>query len=124
MRRGERVHKPSTGESEVRPGNITPAELSRLLNSGEPVAVIDVREPYEWEFARIPTARLMPLATLPDAAADIDPDADVVVYCHHGVRSDMAARDLVDAGFRHVRNLVGGIDRWSREVDAQVPRYR
>ena len=118
------MHHPSTGESAVRPGIITPVELSRLLNSGEPVTVIDVREAYEWEFARIPTARLIPLAALPDAAAGIDLDADVVVYCHHGARSDMAAHDLVDAGFRRVRNLVGGIDRWSREVDAQVPRYR
>ena len=124
IQRNERVHQPSRGESAVRAGDITPAELSRLLNSGEPVTVIDVREPDEWDFARIPTARLMPLATLPDAAAGIDLNADVVVYCHHGLRSDMAAQSLVDAGFRHVRNLVGGIDRWSREVDPQVPRYR
>jgi rhodanese-related sulfurtransferase len=118
------VHESSTDASAVRSGDITPAELSRLLNSGHPVAVIDVRESDEWEFARIPTARLMPLATLPEAAAGIDLNTEVVVYCHHGVRSEMAAHDLVAAGFRRVRNLVGGIDRWSREVDTEVPRYR
>jgi len=118
------VHVLPNQEPEARVGTITPAELSELLNAGEPIAVIDVREPYEWNLGRIPTARLMPLATLPDAAAQIDPNADVVVYCHHGVRSDMAAHDLVAAGFRRVRNLVGGIDRWSRDVDSRVPRYR
>jgi adenylyltransferase/sulfurtransferase len=114
----------SNDEPKARVGVITPTELSELLNSGEPIAVIDVREPYEWNVGRIPTARLMPLATLHDTAAQIDPSADVVVYCHHGVRSDLAARELVNAGFRRVRNLVGGIDRWSREVDPGVPRYR
>jgi adenylyltransferase/sulfurtransferase len=104
-------------------GTILPRELSSLLNSGGAVTVIDVREPYEWNIGRIPTARLMPLGSMPEAADTIDRDSDIVVYCHHGVRSDLAAHDLVDAGFRHVRNLIGGIDRWSREVDPRVPRY-
>lgn len=117
---------PSAGNrvpSEPEAGTITPRDLSTLLNRGEPVVVVDVREPYEWSIGRIPTARLMPLATLPDAAQQLDRESDVVVYCHHGSRSDMAAHDLVAAGFRRVRNLVGGIDRWSREVDPRVPRY-
>jgi adenylyltransferase/sulfurtransferase len=65
----------------------------------------------------------MPLGSMPDAADSIDRNSDIVVYCHHGVRSDLAAHDLVDVGFRRVRNLIGGIDRWSREVDPRVPRY-
>jgi molybdopterin/thiamine biosynthesis adenylyltransferase/rhodanese-related sulfurtransferase len=104
-------------------GMISPRELSSLLNNGEAVTIIDVREPYEWNIGRIPTARLMPLGSMPDAADAIDRDSDIIVYCHHGVRSDLAAQDLVDVGFRHVRNLIGGIDRWSREVDPRVPRY-
>jgi len=104
-------------------GTILPRELSSLLNHGEAITVIDVREPYEWNIGRIPTARLMPLGSMPDAAEGIDRDSDIVVYCHHGVRSDLAAQDLVEVGFRHVRNLIGGIDRWSREVDPRVPRY-
>jgi adenylyltransferase/sulfurtransferase len=65
----------------------------------------------------------MPLGTMPGAADAIDRNSDIVVYCHHGVRSDLAAQDLVEVGFRRVRNLVGGIDRWSREVDPRVQRY-
>lgn len=104
-------------------GAISPRELSSLLNNGEAITIIDVREPYEWNIGRIPTARLMPLGSMPDAADSIDRNSDIVVYCHHGVRSDLAAHDLVDVGFRRVRNLIGGIDRWSREVDPRVPRY-
>jgi adenylyltransferase/sulfurtransferase len=104
-------------------GEITPTELSRSLNHGDPVVVIDVREPYEWQIGRIPTARLIPLGTLLVATPDLDRDSAVVVYCHHGARSAAAASALVDAGFTNVRNLVGGIDRWSREVDPTVRRY-
>jgi adenylyltransferase/sulfurtransferase len=105
------------------PGVITPAELSSSLNRGEPIVVIDVREPYEWQLGRIPTARLIPLATLRAAVPSLDREARVVVYCHHGSRSAAAAQALVGAGFSNVRNLVGGIDRWSLEVDPGVRRY-
>jgi len=115
--------RPSSVGEPAEAGAISPRELSSLLNNGEAVTVIDVREPYEWNIGRIPTARLMPLGSMPDAADGIDRDADIVVYCHHGVRSDLAANGLIDVGFRHVRNLIGGIDRWSREVDSRVPRY-
>jgi len=102
---------------------IDPLGLSRALSEGAPVVVIDVREPVEWNIGRIPSARLMPLGTLPAAAAGLDRDAQIVVYCHHGSRSEAAAQGLLRAGFTNVRNLVGGIDRWSREVDPGVPRY-
>lgn len=102
---------------------IAPQELSRALSAGESMVIIDVREPYEWNIGRIPSARLMPLGTLPQAADALDRDADIVVYCHHGMRSEAAARALMDAGFLRVRNLVGGIDRWSNDVDPRVPRY-
>jgi sulfur-carrier protein adenylyltransferase/sulfurtransferase len=108
---------------ETTPGEIAPAELAGALNRGAPLVVIDVREPYEWQLGRIPTARLIPLATLHAAVPNLDRDASVVVYCHHGSRSAAAARALVAAGFSDVRNLVGGIDRWSVEVDPGVRRY-
>jgi sulfur-carrier protein adenylyltransferase/sulfurtransferase len=104
-------------------GIISPTELAEALNKGESIVVIDVREPYEWKIGRIPTARLIPLATLMAQAPELDRNASIVVYCHHGSRSDAAARALVGAGFTDVRNLVGGIDRWSREVDPNVRRY-
>ena len=102
---------------------VTPRELRALLEDSCPITLIDVREPYEWAVGRLPGARLMPLNTVGAAAHTIDPAADVVVYCHHGMRSEMAAHVLRDAGVTRVRNLVGGIDRWSIEVDPSVPRY-
>jgi adenylyltransferase/sulfurtransferase len=114
---------PQANTRTAEPGEITPRELSTSLNSGESIVVIDVREPYEWQLARIPTARLVPLGNLLASAPDIDRTADVVVYCHHGARSAAAAEALVDAGFLRVRNLIGGIDRWSRDVDSSVRRY-
>jgi adenylyltransferase/sulfurtransferase len=104
---------------------IDPRSLARELANNNAITVIDVREPYEWSVGRIPTATLIPLATIGAAAAarTIDPAANVVVYCHHGVRSEMAARILGAAGYSRVRNLIGGIDRWSVDVDSRVPRY-
>jgi sulfur-carrier protein adenylyltransferase/sulfurtransferase len=102
---------------------ILPAELSTALNDGQSIVLVDVREPYEWQISRIASARLIPLRTLFSAPPDISLDADIVVYCHHGQRSHAAAEALTAFGFRRVRNLVGGIDRWSREVDSSVRRY-
>ena len=102
---------------------ILPTELSAALNAGEAIVVIDVREPQEWQIGRIPSARLIPLGSLFSAPPDIPLDADIVVYCHHGQRSHAAAEALSEFGFRRVRNLVGGIDRWSRDVDPGVRRY-
>lgn len=102
---------------------ITPRELNELLKGEHSITLIDVREPHEFKYARIDGAQLIPLGTIANAIPAIDPEADIVVYCHHGTRSEMAAHALRDAGIAHVRNLVGGIDRWSREVDPAVPRY-
>lgn len=102
---------------------IMPRGLDARLRSGAPLIVIDVREPYEWAIARLPTARLIPLDSLPDAVSSLDPDAETVVYCHHGMRSAAAMDWLRDQGFSRVRNLVGGIDRWSLDVDPSMRRY-
>ena len=102
---------------------ITPRGLDARLRSGASLAVIDVREPYEWAIARLPTARLIPLNSLPNAVTSLDPEAETVVYCHHGMRSAAAMDWLRDQGFSRVRNLVGGIDRWSLDVDPAMRRY-
>jgi sulfur-carrier protein adenylyltransferase/sulfurtransferase len=102
---------------------VTPRALSDELKGGHAITLIDVREPYEWNYARIEGARLVPLGTIEASLSTVDPNADVVVYCHHGMRSEMAGYALRDAGVKRVRNLVGGIDRWSVEVDPAVPRY-
>jgi molybdopterin/thiamine biosynthesis adenylyltransferase/rhodanese-related sulfurtransferase len=102
---------------------ITPRALAARLQRGPAPAIVDVREPYEWAIARLPDARLVPLNSLPQAVHSLDPRSELVVYCHHGVRSEAAVAWLRDRGFGRVRNLVGGIDRWSLEVDPSLRRY-
>lgn len=112
------------GAEEDEPSDdISPLALAALVRSGSPPGLLDVREPYEWAIARLPDARLVPLNSLPQAVLSLDRDAELVVYCHHGVRSQAAAAWLRDQGFGRVRNLVGGIDRWSLEVDPSLRRY-
>jgi molybdopterin/thiamine biosynthesis adenylyltransferase/rhodanese-related sulfurtransferase len=125
-----KVDAASEGTGEQRSGgteewsdDITPLALSARLRDGAPPTLLDVREPYEWAIARLPDARLVPLNSLPQAVHSLDPAAELVVYCHHGMRSEAAATWLRDRGFTRVRNLVGGIDRWSLDVDPSLRRY-
>ena len=101
---------------------ITPIELAKRLRAGD-VELIDVREPREWDIARIPGARLIPLGDFPAAIPLLDRSRDIVVHCRSGIRSGKAVRQLQAAGFTHVKNLAGGILRWSDDVDPQVPKY-
>jgi len=102
---------------------VTPAELQRALASGRPVVLVDVREVPEWELVRLEGARLAPLSRLPGLVNALDPAADIVAYCHHGVRSLQAATFLRSVGLPNVRSLAGGIDRWAREIDQKMVRY-
>ena len=95
---------------------ITPIELAERLKAGD-VDLIDVREPREWDIARIPGARLIPLGDFPSAIPSLDRTHDIVVHCRSGVRSGKAVRQLQAAGFTRVKNLAGGILRWSDDVD-------
>jgi rhodanese-related sulfurtransferase len=102
---------------------ITPAELKARLNSGEKLLLVDVREPWEHEICWIEGARLVPLGALA-ASLNTLPDVDeVICYCHHGMRSLDAAAWLRFQGFEKAKSLAGGIERWSLEVDPNVPRY-
>jgi len=102
--------------------DLTPIELAQRLTDKQDFALIDVREPYEWQIGRIPGAQLIPLGNLRAAMASLDSTREVVVYCRSGVRSADAARWLRAAGFRAL-NLTGGILRWSDDVDPSVPKY-
>ncbi len=102
---------------------ITPLQLRDRLSDGDDVFVLDVREPHEFEIARIPGSTLVPLGTLPQHVHELDATADIVVHCKSGYRSGKAQRLLKDMGFSRVTNLTGGILRWSTEVDPSVPRY-
>ncbi len=102
---------------------LTPRELADRLARGDAVELIDVREPYEWEIARIPGARLVPLATIQQSAGSLPRDRDIVLYCKGGTRSATAARQLRVEGIRRVWQLAGGITRWGVDVDPTLPRY-
>jgi sulfur-carrier protein adenylyltransferase/sulfurtransferase len=102
---------------------IEPAVLAERIARGRAPTLLDVREPYEWRIARLPDAHLIPLGELTVRAASLDPSTEYVVYCHHGMRSAAAVAWLREQGFAVVRNLTGGIDRWSLEVDQTVRRY-
>ena len=118
---------PDTGEhvpaEEGDDDEIAPRTLAERMKAGTPPALLDVREPYEWTIARLPDAQLVPLDALPHAVSTLDPSAELVVYCHHGIRSAAAVTWLRERGFQRARNLTGGIDRWSREVDPSTRRY-
>ncbi len=102
----------------VQADDVTPSQLTAMQSTH----LIDVREQWEAEIAVLPGALLMPLSTLKEAIAQLDPREDYVVYCHLGVRSKYAVAMLRDAGLR-VRHLAGGIDAWAREVDTTMARY-
>ena len=102
---------------------ITARELAALRARGEDVVVVDVREPFEHEIARIPGAILIPLGSLPARIRELDGTREIVLYCHTGRRSARALEFLEQAGFRKLRNLQGGVDAWSRDVDPSVIRY-
>lgn len=100
-----------------------PTELAARLAKGDSPVLLDVREPWEYAIAALPGSVLVPLGTLQQRTPALDAQAEYVVICHHGGRSAMAAQWLRSQGFARVANLEGGIDAWSLEVDASVPRY-
>jgi rhodanese-related sulfurtransferase len=104
---------------------MSPEDLAELLKSKKPPHLLDVRQPEEHQTAALPNSKLIPLGQIVARAKEIESwkDEDVVVYCHHGVRSLMAIGGLRAMGFKKLHNLSGGIDSWSVKVDSTVPRY-
>jgi rhodanese-related sulfurtransferase len=101
----------------------TPAELAAQLQvSPSQLQLLDVRESWEYELAHIEGSQLIPLGRLPQAINQLNPCHDVIVICHHGIRSAQACYILERNGF-HTVNLIGGIDRWAREIDHSMPLY-
>jgi rhodanese-related sulfurtransferase len=102
---------------------ITPTELKSRLDKGDELVLLDVREQWEFDLAKLSGSTLIPLATLPNSLARLNRDAEIIAICHHGMRSADATNFLLTQGFSNVKNLVGGIDAWSAQVDRSVPRY-
>jgi rhodanese-related sulfurtransferase len=103
---------------------ISPDDLKKMEERHEPFTLLDVREPWEFEAARIEGAKLVPMGDVPSRAhQELDPDDHIVVYCHHGVRSMNVTAWLRQQGFEKAQSMAGGIDAWSRTVDPKVPLY-
>jgi rhodanese-related sulfurtransferase len=102
--------------------NITARDLKARLDAGDRPFLLDVREPWEFDLARIDGSRLIPMSELGERFTELDPGAETVVICHHGNRSSYVAQALQRAGFEKVLNLEGGLDAYSF-VDESVPPY-
>jgi len=105
------------------PAEISVVELKAMHDAGRAFVLLDVRERDEWATARIMWAKHVPMGELAERLTELPRDGSVVVMCHGGHRSDRVARYLRERGFTSVANLAGGIDAWSRDVDANVPTY-
>jgi rhodanese-related sulfurtransferase len=104
---------------------ISPEEVAQRLQAANPPKLLDVRELEEHQFAALPNSTLIPLGQLFARAGEIEAwkEQEIVVYCHHGIRSLHAIAQLRSLGFRQLRNLAGGIDAWATTVDSAMPRY-
>lgn len=104
----------------------TPAQLqSYMTDNTAPPLLIDVREPWEFQTCHLAGSRLIPMRQIPLAveAEELDPDLEIVVICHHGIRSRQVAYYLEQQGFDKVINLEGGVEAWASEIDPAMPRY-
>ena len=103
---------------------ITPEAFAEQRKQQQAPLLLDVREPWEFQTANIPNSLLMPMGEVTARAHnELDPDAPIVVMCHHGARSLNVALWLRDQGFANAQSLAGGIDAWSRSIDPNIPRY-
>jgi adenylyltransferase/sulfurtransferase len=98
-------------------------ELKAKLDARQDFLLLDVREPYEYDIARIPGAKLIPLGELPSRMSELDSAQEIALHCKTGRRSAQALRALRDAGFSKLANVHGGIEAWANEVDPTVPKY-
>lgn len=103
---------------------MTATELKERLDRGDDIQLIDVREPDEYQIARLPNSLHIPLGQIVNRMSELDPQRETVVHCKGGGRSARAIEALTRAGYTgELTNLKGGITAWSNEVDPGVPRY-
>ena len=115
--------QPAKQESQLTESEIEVTEVKEKLDRGDKFVLIDVREPHEHQICNIPAAKLIPLGEIGKRLGELDPEADIVIHCKSGMRSARACGILKAAGFKHVRNMKGGILAWSDQVDPSVPKY-
>ena len=105
------------------PDEITVRELKKRLDAREDFDLVDVREPHEWQIAKIPGARLIPLGELLQRLDELDRNREILLHCKTGGRSGRALKFLKEKGYKRLKNVLGGIDAWAVQVDPSVPRY-
>ena len=108
------------------PYEITPADVKKRMDAGEELCLVDVRELAEFNAAKIESANLIPMNTVPQNLQSLETQAEqtpLVVFCHHGMRSLQVVSWLRGQGVDACQSMAGGIDRWSLEIDSTVPRY-
>ncbi len=108
------------------PVETSPQDIQRRIDAGEPLVLIDVREPEEFAITRIEGATLIPMRSIPASLQQLEAkagEAILIVFCHHGVRSLNVVHWLREQGVPSCQSMAGGIDAWSVMVDASVPRY-
>ena len=108
------------------PTEVTPRDVKRMLDAGEPVHLVDVREPHEHTTASIDGAELVPMRTVPHELAALKAKASaatLIVFCHHGMRSLQTVSWLRRQGIERCQSMSGGIDAWSASIDPAIPRY-
>jgi len=110
-------------EEEAHVPSISAKELKAKLDRGDKFQLIDVREQYEWDICRIPSAKLIPLGQLPSRMSELDSADEIVLQCKSGARSARALKLLQEAGFGKLYNVEGGITAWADDVDRSVPKY-
>ena len=109
---------------DIPPGHlITPEELSRKMASGDPIHLIDVREPHELEISKIEGAESIPLGKIAAHLHELNTQEEIILLCRTGIRSGRALEILLGAGFKHARNLVGGVNAWAEVIDSDQPIY-
>lgn len=102
--------------------DISVLDLKKRLDAGEELFLLDVREPFERDIVQLKNYAI-PLGQLKQRVQELNPECEIVVYCHHGGRSHQAAQFLKEQGFQKVKNLEGGIDAWAERIDPSLPRY-
>jgi sulfur-carrier protein adenylyltransferase/sulfurtransferase len=110
------------GVEPVMAGDVEPQELKRRMDKGEPLFILDVREPHEYQICNL-GGYLIPLGELPNRFGELDREREIIAHCKAGGRSAQAVEFLRQQGFKNVHNLAGGITAWSDKVDPSVPKY-
>jgi rhodanese-related sulfurtransferase len=118
------VRRTIMGTSMALPFEITPTEVKHLIDAGEELSLLDIREPEEHQICQLPGATLIPMREVSKQFDRLEEvPMPLIVFCHHGVRSMMVVAWLREQGLMECQSMAGGIDQWSREIDPKVPRY-